>query len=1562
MEQKSQTRLMALLFISVMMALPVKAQKLLKSTAGGKAATTESLTTDRKTVDQSGNEWYSQLSPNQKALFFTKDYLKELSKMADGEEVRAARESVKKKQKNVAKAPDNKYEFVGCNTTIPGIAQFNVSPYEADTLVVDSMLTQYAYYHDGKYHNFVPYWNSVTRTFDKMDVLVYDTRDWEKEDSVRIDIADQGAVPYITAYDETTGLLYCISMMSTYSTHTDSYDLCVLDPETYGMTKIGHICDWTWMDDNNQESINGMVIINGAIYAIDNYNRLLTIDKNTGAYTILGKMKIGFANDRFPDYDKIVGIQGMVYDQATGEILISHLDYLEGACLYRANPNAIVDGVVQTEKVEMLDATYYYIYKQGQAASQTLISSPSDFKAVVDGEKVHLTFTVPTTMADGKALADGTVVKAVFMIDGNDVSLGDISDKGVAAGTAIDKTFDLERGLHTLSLVLKADGYDGIKGNVAESRAVSSTIYIGYDVPEAPTAAKLTIKDNTATITWKAPTKGQNEQWGAVFDKDDLSYTVVRTYDNKVVAQDTKETTVTDSELGDVLHTYTYVITPKSHDGAGLAARTNSVVNGTHVELPYYNGFEDAESLNFFTNHNVNDDGTGRTWNWNYIKKQVGTGPADSYYNNNYWLFTPGFNVDTEHVYRASFDFTPTGDGDTENVRFLATVGTEADEHHPADTLMVYDAGKADMSRKNLYFRVPKAGKYYIGFWDYSYTRTAGHVILDSLRINEALSIKAPARVENLTLTPAERGQLNATLSFKLPEQTIDGKPLAGLSAVKVMVDDKVVKTIENPTPGSMQQINVDAINGVNTYAVAAFNEAGEGWPVEASAFIGPDVPAAVENLHITWGEADNEAEMTWDAPTVGANGGYIDPETLTYNVYGYDPNTASVTLLKRGCENTNYTRTEDTADSQLYYLYRVTASNSVGESRQQGQAIFLGKATAVPFAEPFAGTGLVTGPWLTDTEKNDMYWDLDAGYYDESVVPVDSDDVKLMLRSTNKEGGAGRMWTPIIDLTGHDHAAASVYVYHDLNAGKDGIFRIEASTNGIDFEPVGENVNMYDNAGWVRHYVSLEKYAGQRVMLGLYGETTNSANRLFADKVEVVDMKDNDLALSSISFDNDNTTFGKNMTVKVGVTNLGSKPVDDYAVQFFVNDVNVGEMLPDEAIAAGATLNYEFLVPVTASGESLKCYAMIEAADDPVLDNNTSATLTVVPRKTTLNTPENLQGTLDNGVSSLTWDAPADAKGLHVVEDFENMEAFTLDNFNGWSTFDGDEQNSLSMIRLTDNYWPNCHLPQSWQVWNASKALLGGDSYWEAKDGKQCLISWGSTGVGGDGFLRDNLNNNDWLISPELIGGSDVEFDAYATTSSIYGDSYVDVLVSSTDRNVESFKKLESIVIGGDVEQWQHFSFTLPEDAKYIALCNKHTEFAILLDNLSYQLNVQPLLQSYNVYLNGKIAGQTTLSQRTINIAKEGTFGVSAVYDMGESAQSTTLVLTTGIHNVVNGESIMAGDGFILLNGVTSANIYNAAGALVASVHNNDGGRVNVPNGSYVVKTNKGTYKIYVK
>lgn len=67
------------------------------------------------------------------------------------------------------------------------------------------------------------------------------------------------------------------------------------------------------------------------------------------------------------------------------------------------------------------------------------------------------------------------------------------------------------------------------------------------------------------------------------------------------------------------------------------------------------------------------------------------------------------------------------------------------------------------------------------------------------------------------------------------------------------------------------------------------------------------------------------------------------------------------------------------------------------------------------------------------------------------------------------------------------------------------------------------------------------------------------------------------------------------------------------------------------------------------------------------------------------------------------------------------------------------------------------------------------------------------------------------------------------------------------------SWRKKVSSKTGGSTEAWQHFSFQLPEDAKYVAIRNKHTEFAVLLDNLQYTLNISPVLQGYKVYCDGK-------------------------------------------------------------------------------------------------------------
>lgn len=59
-------------------------------------------------------------------------------------------------------------------------------------------------------------------------------------------------------------------------------------------------------------------------------------------------------------------------------------------------------------------------------------------------------------------------------------------------------------------------------------------------------------------------------------------------------------------------------------------------------------------------------------------------------------------------------------------------------------------------------------------------------------------------------------------------------------------------------------------------------------------------------------------------------------------------------------------------------------------------------------------------------------------------------------------------------------------------------------------------------------------------------------------------------------------------------------------------------------------------------------------------------------------------------------------------------------------------------MLRMYGNYWPNAHLAQAWMIWNAAKANEISE-YWLAKDGNQCLISWGSNGILDNGFISQD-------------------------------------------------------------------------------------------------------------------------------------------------------------------------------------------------------------------------------
>ena len=135
----------------------------------------------------------------------------------------------------------------------------------------------------------------------------------------------------------------------------------------------------------------------------------------------------------------------------------------------------------------------------------------------------------------------------------------------------------------------------------------------GYDAPASVGDPTLTVKDNKATITWKAPTEGRYADFGSKFDATDLTYKVVRNTDGKVIADGITETSASD-DIADEIQTYSYTIYAISHGQTSIAISTNKVSGGKYLALPYKNEFDDKNSLIGWTIINANNDGSARTW------------------------------------------------------------------------------------------------------------------------------------------------------------------------------------------------------------------------------------------------------------------------------------------------------------------------------------------------------------------------------------------------------------------------------------------------------------------------------------------------------------------------------------------------------------------------------------------------------------------------------------------------------------------------------------------------------------------------------------------------------------------------------------------------------------------------------------------------------------------------------------------------------------------------------------------------------------------------------------
>lgn len=1374
---------------------------------------------------------------------------------------------------------DGIYKYAGYNASaggvseagapIPGIVRFNLAPnFEVDSVATIPTLSPYSCWAGDAYYSFQPN-RTNAGAYNSMDIVKYDPLTWEQVSTKRVRLSNgQNGIPYLPAYDPKTGLIFAINLANPVSGGND-YDLNIWDYQSNKLMRVSTLGTYDMYTARN-DAYKGLFSDGNELYVhLANTNKgesMLKVNPYTGEKTLVGSFDV-------PHYS--YSNQAFWYDNATETYYWDHFNLYEGTIFYKIDPNDVDDqGKIKQTEIIRPNTGYMNVFCLPSADART--PQPTDFKAVMNAEhtKATLSFTVPTTKTDGSNL---TAAVISLTVNGQAVSVSG------QPGEAVSVEVDAQQNINIATL------------RINDSYATGVAFVGGYDAPGKVQNAKVVMQnDGTMKISWNEPKGGRFADFGSLYDASDVTYTVVRTQDGHVVAEGLTALECIDNDVPEYIERYTYTITASSHSVKGEGVETNSVTAGSYLKLPYETHFDEASDLDIYTiwwdNPTENEQ---LSWKWNRNYNYVSAiGSTSGGFDD--WLATPAFKASTDYVYSIDFDYSA-GEGLTLDI----TAGEEATTESQSNVLLTITPTNGGMKHYTAYFTPETDGIYRFAFHAMADDRDMQPTI-DNVRIAQAMSTLSPDRVTDVEYQNNE-GNLNGNLFFTLPETNIKGEALTALTKYEVYVNEQLQTTVDNCQPGSAEEVEISGVKGFNTVAVIAYNNEGHSIKVEKDIFIGPDVPSNVPSINCSWGTSSalaHQINISWEAPETGKNGGYVNPAEYTYNLYTYDDNDRPE-LLETGLKDLSYTYTmRASGTTQKYCIFGIEVVNGEGKSVVARRGITQGGGYKLPFSENFV-EGVHSNVWVNYRVSGNATWTFNypvegtsgAGLYNDNVCSANGDGFGMYLFNTSDNPAEQSLSTPIIDFKNAEKPVAKIWVYHDTNASDDSYFSLRACTDGSSYQEITGRVVYNDNAGWQLHVFPLDVLKGKRAMIGLNAHLSDFASKCFMDNIEICEAAGSDIALSGIAYD-PMKVAGETTEVKVTVSNLGGDEAKDYEVMVYVDDEMLFDELPEEPLAVGAERIFTFQLPLTAimAKEGALIYAEVAMDGDSNADNNCSNDIDIYPAVLNLPAPTAIAA---EG-ATVSWMAPEAKAGMLVTEDFENYRSFTIDGFNGWTTVDVDEQLTINFIEYYDNYWPYSQQPQAYMIWDPKSNGNGNASAWNTPYGDKCLINWGTYGYTKDGRpAKEGTVQEDWLISPELVGGTEVSFEAKAQGCDMYGETVIVALSSSTDREMSSFTKFDELTIGDDhVSEWKHYSTQIPADAKYVALVAVQNGFGTMIDNLTYTRAITPVLLGYNVYQGLKrITDATAELEYVAN--KVGNYSVTAQYDLGESIATESVYIS---------------------------------------------------------------------
>lgn len=628
-------------------------------------------------------------------------------------------------------------------------------------------------------------------------------------------------------------------------------------------------------------------------------------------------------------------------------------------------------------------------------------------------------YRIPSTYGDGSPIEDS--MTAVTLVDGEIYR-----EYIVKAGKQLRATYlRLTPGHHTFGFYVVANG--------KESRKISKKLYIGFDTPSSPANVVL---DNDR-ISWDAVYTSEN---GGYVNYSDIQYRVTLNGEELGMTDET-EFAVNLPE-NEPLNLYTAEVTAVYRDNESTPAVSNSITVGQPLPLP----------VNIIPTETQSQlctvfDGDGDAAGWSYMADSNTPGEgyfssaSNSYASTDDWLILPPFEVtDTDRYY--TLDFEVAIKYAAYNEEYIEVyAGTAADPAAMTTCIVAemqpMDGKNTDFQKVIATFKAEQKGACYIGFHAVSAADQFGMYLHDINIVDNNITDESPWEVNNIEADPAEEGALSATISFNMPTMTIGGDEIASDAEIVATVSSSIETKTVKGTPGSRNSVDVEAMQGDNTFTIVASLGDFNSQTSVVNAYCGVYVPAAPEITESTVSEDMMSLDLKWNPVTTAFEEGEYVGDDITYTVYqGTDTGLFGIywTPIESGVSECEYVYTLPEGTPQALYIIGLTAENAAGNCGTVNYVqVLMGTPYELPMLEDFSDGGVTTSPW--------MFYRPDSSFSAEWGWMTIADVVDAPYDGTSAlgaRGGAGSyagISTPRFSTVDIEEAYIGIGLYADVDA-----------------------------------------------------------------------------------------------------------------------------------------------------------------------------------------------------------------------------------------------------------------------------------------------------------------------------------------------------------------------------------------------------------------------------------------------------------------------------------------------------------------------------------------------